>query len=138
MFKESQEYFNRCFVIRRELYGDEHINTVMAQENIAKVLIRTGNFNEARVFLDDAARVKSFVFGNNHHTLAETYYEYGFLWNLCGNIVESAFYFERALEIFEGKFGNFCPMIRTILAYLEKIYEERHKEILRKKETYCI
>jgi tetratricopeptide (TPR) repeat protein len=138
MYKEAREYFNHCFMIRRELYGDEHINTVMAQENIAKVLIRTGNYFEARTFLDDAVKVKSVVFGNNHHTLAETYYEYGLLWNLCGNIVESAYYFERALEIFEGKFGKFCPMIKNILVYLEKIYEERFREVLKKKEIYCI
>ena len=75
MNNESRENFNHCFKIRKELYGEEHVNSVMALENVAKVLIRTNNLEEARTVLDEAIKIKSTVFGSDHHFLAETYSE---------------------------------------------------------------
>ena len=114
---QRQTYLNQCLQIYNDQHGHDHKKTIKVQEELCRLLIRSGEPDEAAGIIKDVITSKMMVFGDPSVSLAESY-------QLLGTI-----------RLSQGKIGKASKHFEKCQSMLSCVLGDNHKKTIQVTET---
>lgn len=92
---------HQAFLLRYELLGAWHVDTVESLNNLARVQMLLHHYHEARKSYYEVLRVRKAIFGADHPSVAVTAHSLAKACTKLNQLDEAYTYFQMAVEIYE-------------------------------------
>ena len=121
---ESRDFHERALTMRRQLYGNDHLDVAQSLNDLGVTLYGMGAYDTTRVVWEEALSIREFLLGDSHRDIAESLSNlgavYGDLFWLSGaenmGLFEQAeSYYLRAIDMTRNERGENHPFYASNL-----------------------
>ncbi len=109
--EEAYGMYSRAYEAKREVLGEDDLETVRELANVAIATAELGRLDEASRVFDRVAEQLRATLGSQHPDTGRSIGNLGGVLSLRGQHAEAATAYQRALEIFEANFGPEHPSV---------------------------
>jgi len=125
-FLGSEKYINDALLIRKELFGDNDIETMQSYNNLASHYVKVARYTDAESLFDNVLKFKLKHYGNFHPEIAEIYNNIAELHRKRGGYdfkeVESLYL--ESIKIVENFFGENHDLLANKFNNIGELYRE--------------
>ncbi len=122
---EAIDYYQKIFLIRKEIYGIQHNLVASVLNNIGVAYVDLGLYNKALDYYIPALDIREKILGKNHPNLATILNNIGKLYDSKGEYDKSIQYYNRAISIFQENPKGFEAHIADIFSNLAVAYQNK-------------
>jgi tetratricopeptide (TPR) repeat protein len=97
----ARSTLHQAFLLRYELLGAWHVDTVESLNNLARVQMLLSHYHEARKSYYEVLRVRKAIFGPDHPSVAVTAHSLAKACTRLNQLEESYTYFQLAMDIYK-------------------------------------
>ncbi|MCP4219938.1 MAG: tetratricopeptide repeat protein [bacterium] len=135
-YTKALEYHQQALNIRREIFGEKHVDTANSLNSVGSTYASLGNKEDALKYQEQALKIRSELFGEMHFYTAFSIDHVGNAYGHLGNHKEALKYEEQALKIRRELFGETHPDTATSLDNVGTTYGNlgNYKEALKHHE----
>jgi non-specific serine/threonine protein kinase/serine/threonine-protein kinase len=127
LHEQAEQMLQQALTLRRDAYGEEHLEVAQSLHNLAVLYRARGRFAEAESLLVPALASKERSLGANHLDLAGTLTELAVIYRRQGRFDEAEPLFQRAVIIRERALGPDHPELARTLNSLANLYAVQGK-----------
>lgn len=124
-FEEAERHIHSALAIRRELFGEEHVDVAECLDLLGEIKQENGHYEEAERLLRDALAIREDLLDPEHPDIARSQEHLGVLMEVVGKPDESASRLRKALEIRRKTLGNEHPDVAESLNRLAQYHMYR-------------
>ena len=110
--------------MKREVYGSDHAEVAGAVNNLAGVLVRQGEVEDAAALYEECLRVRNKLLGEGHPAVAEVHGNIGAMLVLQGRLGDALPCFETVLRILTAAYGRAHRAVATAMCKLAELHRE--------------
>jgi tetratricopeptide (TPR) repeat protein/class 3 adenylate cyclase len=103
---KAQELYRKSLDIKRQIWGEKHINTVMQVENIGLTYLSAKQYEEAITYLQQALEIRRTHYGESHSEVAKSYDALANVFDEMKKYDEAFAYSQKSLEIARAVFKD--------------------------------
>ena len=89
-------------MIRKKIFGEDHIDTASSYNDLASVYTSLGEYNQAKELLEKALVIWKKLYGEDHAEVATSYDNLASVYNRLGEFNQAKEMSEKALMIRKG------------------------------------
>lgn len=101
LYNDAEIIYKRAIVMAEKLYGNNHVNTALAYNNIGMLYYNLDDYPQALTCFGKALTIRTTLLGAKHPDVATCYNNMGGIYRKQGYYTEALGCFDKALEIFE-------------------------------------
>jgi tetratricopeptide (TPR) repeat protein/predicted Ser/Thr protein kinase len=124
LLSEAERHYDRMLALRRSELGDEHADTLTAQNNLGQLLREQGKFAPAQQVLTGVLERRRRVLGDEHPDTLITTANVGLVLQEQGNYAEAEPLLTRVLEVETRLRGEGDPETLLSMLNLGKLYTD--------------
>ncbi|HEX5733727.1 MAG TPA: tetratricopeptide repeat protein [Blastocatellia bacterium] len=114
-YKRALEHYEKSLSIRKQLFGERHVDTARSFDNIGNSYSGLGQLDLGLKNLEKALSIRLDLFGEHHADTALSFNNVGTAYASLGQVERALEYYEKALVIYIELFGEHHP--DTALSY---------------------
>jgi len=129
VFLNSIEYIKGALSIRKEIFGDEDIETMHSYNNLAAYYYKVGQYTDAEVLYKDILKFKLNHYGDFHPEVAESYNNIAELYRKIGenDFEEVESFYLKAIKIIKFYFGETHDLLANKYNNIGELYRENNQ-----------
>jgi tetratricopeptide (TPR) repeat protein len=113
--KKALKYYKQALSIRREVYGERHLDVATTLSNIGLAWNMLKESKKAIKYYEQALSIVKEVYGERHPRVATILNNIGGAWHDLGDMEKAIHYYKQALLIDREVYGERHPRIATTL-----------------------
>jgi tetratricopeptide (TPR) repeat protein len=120
--RKALDALNQAFLIRYQVLGPPHVDTIATLNNMAGVYLHLGNLPEARQAYLEVWTMRQAVFGPNHPSVAVTAHALGGVYLRMSRANEASKYYFSAFDIFRQLgLNEDHPCVARLLSDIDRL-----------------
>ena len=125
-YQKALEYYKKAILLNEAIHGKEDLSTAILYSNIASLYQELDQSEEARTYLQNAARIMKEHLDENHLDMAWLYIqEADTIYDTSGPVDQVLAYYQKALSIRQRELGTLHPLTASVINLIGSAYDDK-------------
>ncbi len=124
---EAENLLLEALIIRKQLFGNDHLDVVAIEQDLANVYAEEGRYREAETLYKHVLSIETAVMGEDHPNVVRCYHNIATLYNIQGKYAIAEQLFKKAISIHQQTAKEEDPSIVISYNGLASLYYNQGK-----------